>query len=70
MTCNSTTTNMAITHHTAMPATSTVGSDASIIYKSGEDMVKFTDISTIEADTISQETEDKFYKKAFETKSL
>ena len=32
--------------------------------------IKFTDIGGIEENIISEETEENFYKKAFETKSL
>ncbi|MDO8639318.1 MAG: hypothetical protein Q7R53_00185 [bacterium] len=32
--------------------------------------IKFTDIGGIEENVISEETEENFYKKAFETKSL
>ena len=37
-------------------------------YKFGEIQIKFTDISSIDENAISPETEKKFYKKVFKTK--
>jgi|GEM_PF-5617589 len=39
-------------------------------YEFNKTPIKFTDIAGIEENVISEETEENFYKKAFETKSL
>ncbi len=51
--------------------TSADGSFAEIkIYKFDKPSIKFTDLEDIEENTISEETEENFYKKVFETKGL
>lgn len=70
MTYNPTHTGNYITEKTTPPATSAVASDTVVSYKFGEVSINFTDISVVESETISQEIEDRFYKKAFETKTL
>jgi len=63
-------TSIGSNEKTTQLATSAVASDTVVNYKFGETSIKFTDISVADSETISQETEDNFYKKAFETKSL